>query len=998
MAISTEQRAELERTIAAAARFLPAQGPIDAFVAQNTLQGFEDQPFEEAVVRAAWLYESQPFLPESSYRTELSRGRIRIVDLDAVLTAELGPRAAETLAGGRVTLAQLHRALLLHPVRQESDAAVRWTLTESDVIERLRGDLPPHVRHRLLATAGGEREAASDLWHACVEASSRSRPSVIYPTPPVRHRDLILAADPTLDTDALVHPLLIRMVAAFLDQGVAAWPMPGRERGMLHALAGVYGSGVALLEPWSQDVPMRLRRAVAPNAGSGIDVIAAELETLGVPADAWPDYVTRSLVALRGWASMVRQLELRPDRAPVNRLPACLADFLATRLILDRAAVEWASQRLGNPLAATGQRGVDVSGHRLAALWTELRDRYPPQRGAGSLARAFLLHQVSQLLGLTAADIRAQDDNEALSLESAITAFDSITRRRLFHLAYERHHRVEVLDALAAQTPAPAPRLPLVQSVFCIDDRCESMRRHLEEAEPDVETFGTAGFFAVPMYYRGLDDWHAIPLCPIVMRPSHTVTEVPHDDELPHHRFRQSLRRMLGRLRGTVSSGSTTLFRGGVLTALGGAVAAIPLVARVAFPRLASLAARRAADLARRPMNTLLTLERRGEALLSDGTRAGFDVDEMVAIVRRLLEDVGLTSGFARLVAVIGHGSTSLNNPHESAYDCGACGGGRGGPNARAFALMANDSAVRHRLAATGLAIPDSTVFVGGLLDTCTSRVTWFDTERIPASHADDMRRFRASCVAAGALDAQERCRRFDSVPLDISPAEALRRVEERSCDLAQVRPEYGHASNAVCIVGRRRLTRNLFLDRRAFLVSYDPDSDADGSILERTLAAVGPVSSGINLAYLFSRVDPIGYGAGSKLPHNIAGLIGVMDGQASDLRTGLPLQGVEIHEPVRLLMVIDAAPERIMAVLERLPAVRALVVNRWIQLVAWQPHSHSLYVHGSGGFGPYVPESAVIPVVSKSASWYRGRRDHLAPARIALPPPLATPGRNTAP
>jgi hypothetical protein len=49
--------------------------------------------------------------------------------------------------------------------------------------------------------------------------------------PPVRPRDLIVAIDPAIDTDALVNPLFIRVCAAFLDQGVAAWPMPGRERG-----------------------------------------------------------------------------------------------------------------------------------------------------------------------------------------------------------------------------------------------------------------------------------------------------------------------------------------------------------------------------------------------------------------------------------------------------------------------------------------------------------------------------------------------------------------------------------------------------------------------------------------------------------------------------------------------------------------------------------------------------------------------------------------------
>jgi uncharacterized protein YbcC (UPF0753/DUF2309 family) len=211
--------------------------------------------------------------------------------------------------------------------------------------------------------------------------------------------------------------------------------------------------------------------------------------------------------------------------------------------------------------------------------------------------------------------------------------------------------------------------------------------------------------------------------------------------------------------------------------------------------------------------------------------------------------------------------------------------------------------------------------------------------------------------------------------------------VQGRAADLAQVRPEYGHASNAVCVVGRRDLTRGLFLDRRSFLVSYDADADPDGAILERTLAAVGPVCGGINLAYPFSRVDPSVYGAGTKLPHNITGLIGVMDGHASDLRTGLPFQGVDIHEPVRLVMVVEAPRDRIVGVLERLPAVKNLMVRRWIQLIALDPGSGDLAIQDSRddalAFTPYTPESDSIPTVASSVAWYRGHRGNVPPASL---------------
>lgn len=986
---------DLRGIIAAAARLLPAQGPISSFVALNPLHGFEDSPFEEAVEQAAELLRAQPYLEESGYREALARGRIKPADIDAVLAADLGAEAATPLAGGRVRLIDVQRVLLMKGLKHESDTAVRWTLSESDVTERLRPDLDPACRDRLLADAAAEsrgdsrplaaeRRAARELWHACVEATAGGRATSVHRRPPARPRDLIVAVRPDLDPDALVHPPLIRLVSAYLDQGVADWTMADRSGGLLAAAAEV-ASRFGPAEPWARGLRSRFdeiaaRCRVQPGSTDvALEVIAEELAALGVADGDRAAVVAASLVALRGWAGMVWQLEQRPDLAPVVRLPARLADFLALRLVFDRAAAAWTAGRL----VATAASGASLP---LPAIWTELRDRFPATRGPGTVARAFLLHQLAQLLGLTAGDLRDLDPQDVVALERTIYAFDSFARRRLLHLAYERRFNTTILDALAALPPAAAgPPRPNGQVVFCIDDRCESLRRHLEETDPAIETFGAAGFFAVPMNYRGLDDWHATPLCPIVVRPGHTVTEEPEAEHLPRHRARQRARRLSGRVRERLFSGSRTLFVGGLLTSVGGAIAAVPLVSRVVAPRLTTLVAARVAGWRRRRIRTRLELFRTSPAPLADGTLPGFAVDEMAGIVRRLLEDIGLTSSFARLVVLLGHGSTSLNNPHESAYDCGACGGGRGGPNARAFALMANDPAVRARLAAGGLAIPADTVFVGGMQDTCSSGIAWFDTDRLPATHRDEFAALVRSCDTARSLDAQERCRRFDSVPPGIAPADALRAVEARSGDLAQVRPEYGHATTATCIVGRRRRTRNLFLDRRAFLMSYDPDGDPDDAILARTLAAVVPVCSGISLAYTFSRIDPLAYGAGTKLPHNITGLIGVMDGHSSDLRTGLPLQGVEIHEPVRLLVVVETTPDRLWRAVAALPGVERLFRNGWVHLACWPPDGRPpvVYDRRLDRFVPHHVESASLPEVARSCDWYAATRGNLPPALI---------------
>ena len=174
-------------------------------------------------------------------------------------------------------------------------------------------------------------------------------------------------------------------------------------------------------------------------------------------------------------------------------------------------------------------------------------------------------------------------------------------------------------------------------------------------------------------------------------------------------------------------------------------------------------------------------------------------------------------------------------------------------------------------------------------------------------------------------------------------------------------------------------------MDRRAFLNSYDPtQDDAECSILTRTLQAAVPVCAGISLEYYFSYTDSAGWGCGTKLPHNVASLLGVMNGAASDLRTGLPWQMVEIHEPVRLLFIIETTPEAMLKIMARNPDIDQLIRNDWVQLATLDPHSSRLHFFRNGRFEVYEPGAVDLPKVVSWADWYRGWRDHLGFAQLA--------------
>lgn len=466
------------------------------------------------------------------------------------------------------------------------------------------------------------------------------------------------------------------------------------------------------------------------------------------------------------------------------------------------------------------------------------------------------------------------------------------------------------------------------QMVFCIDVRSEAMRRHLELLNPNVQTIGFAGFFGLPISLKRLGHQQSHHNCPVLLNPLQEIRESAQTDPTKLINKIEAFARKQRQSKETQHSVSSSF---SFVETLGFSFIFKMLATGLGF---------------KKPDLDVHT----GGLSIEDQKSVSLDLshlslEEKTTLAYGALKNMGLTKNFAKVVFLFGHGSESANNPYASALDCGACAGHNGFSNAKALAQLLNDKEVRQALNNREITIPEDTTFFSGWHNT-TSDDLYFDKTAEPNGSPDlSLQKLKELFVNASENCRKERAKYLPIAKSVLASQAISKELEQRAKDWSELRPEWGLARNASFIVGSRELTRNLNLEGRAFLHDYDPRDDHDLSKLELIMTAPMIVTNWINMQYYASTIDPIKYGTGNKVLNNVTSGIGCIQGNQSDLLTGLSEQSVwykgdYFHEPLRLQVFIQANTRSIDKIREKHSLVDELMTNGWLNVVSIDPHN----------------------------------------------------------
>ena len=713
-----------------------------------------------------------------------------------------------------------------------------------------------------------------------------------------------------LDLDNKAHPLLFRILCAFLDQGIAIDGFPVVNKPFIDSIKEMEQNSF---------VSFFKTKAVKQKFLSGKYSIRELLQKIVGKEEYFEQYLFDQQFAHHGWSGFVSAVEDNPQTL-LDRKQITLKEVLEFELLME----------------------LDTLNHSLGSKWQPLTSHVtePPTHLFDDVPKT----EFAEVIELW------QDAFEWSYYDSVLKGISMYGEKRM------------ALNDRGFINPASGQDKVLsFQAIFCIDEREDSIRRHIEAVDKKAETFGAPGFFGVEFYFQQEGGKFYDKLCPALVAPKYLIKEYDaksaRKDELIYTKHTHGI------------------LSGFILSISFGFWAFIKKIQLLFRPKMSPAISNAYGHMDKQ---SVLTIENRGPEDVENGLQIGYTVEEMAARGEAFLRGIGLIKNFAPIVYFVAHGSSSANNPHHGAHDCGACSGRPGATNARVQSFILNHKRVRELLATKGIVIPDTTQFIGSMHDTAADVIGYYDEEVLSAENKEKHLINIQNFETALNLNAKERSRRFASINTRQELEQVRKAIHSRSVSLFEPRPELGHGTNTLAIIGRRQTSKGIFLDRRAFLNSYDYTTDPDGTILTAVMRPIGLVCGGINLEYYFSRVDNIKMGAGTKLPHNVMGLFGVANSSDGDLRPGLPWQMIEVHDPVRLLVIVEHKPDIVLKAIQSSPEVFEWYNNEWVHIVSLHPEEKQFYYFRQGAFVKYetITSNSEIKTIHNMEEFIEGAKE----------------------
>lgn len=505
--------------------------------------------------------------------------------------------------------------------------------------------------------------------------------------------------------------------------------------------------------------------------------------------------------------------------------------------------------------------------------------------------------------------------------------------------AYQTHLIPALLNRAATMNTLHETS-PDVQLVFCIDVRSEPFRRHLESLG-SYETLGFAGFFGLPIRLHDYNSGKITDACPVLLKPRYDIHDAPIGDNSCAEKKHAQGTKIIDSLITIYQQLKYNFATPFALVETLGIWCGLLMFAKTIKPRATISFLNQWIEKIRPTLSTKPVID-----MMPNDSCNGISPSEQALYAEAVMRIMGLTKNFGKFIVFCGHGSSTQNNPYASGLDCGACGGNQGGGNAKVLAAILNKKSIRTLLSERGIVIPHDTLFLAAQHNTTTDDVLIYEDNIQQLHHKEILRNLKEDLAKTKSKNATSRAAHFD-VSKHMSPLDETTR---RSQDWSEVRPEWGLARNAGFIIGPRKLTKALDLEGRCFLHSYDWLQDEQLTSLETILTAPMVVAEWINTQYLFSTIDNVTYGSGSKVTHNVTGKIGIMQGNSSDLMHGLPLQSVkstdniDYHQPQRLLTVVYAPRVNVSLIINRQEILKTLFFNAWVNLIVIEPTENQAY------------------------------------------------------